>query len=492
MRRALETYSLFPSNEQSKKREKRVRNGFQNEEEANKVWTQCLDIIKDNLSEPTFQTWFSPTKALSYSDEELVVKVPSQFYYEWIDSHYSDLLKQTINKIVGNDIKLSYQVIVEESDTEVEKRSMKLPGFKIQNQPLPQGKIEFEKPDIISSEFINSFNPRYTFDNFIRGECNQMAASAALAVAENPRSGRYNPLFIYGDSGLGKTHLAQAIGNNILRKNARSRCLYVTSEDFTMQFIKSLQEQKGNEFTTMCRNADVLIIEDVQFFTGKEKTLDNFFHTFNALHQAGKQIILTSDRAPKDLQGVDERLISRFQWGLIVDVQAPDLETRMAILQKKSADEGVELSMEITEYMARHITQSVRELEGALISLLFKTTLDKHELSLDLAKEVVMGVARTAPIKLAVEEIKNVVSEYYNVPIPTIMSNNRTATVALARQMCMFLAKETTDLTLKNIAESFNRKDHTTVIHAIKTIQNYIDVDKSVAQAYQAIKKRLM
>jgi chromosomal replication initiator protein len=336
-------------------------------------------------------------------------------------------------------------------------------------------------------DFPSFLTPRYTLDNFITGESNQFAASAAIAVSQNPGGTRFNPLFVYGDTGLGKTHLAQGIGNYIVQNNSRTRVVYTNSERFTMEFVNAIQNNKTNEFVNFYRNVDTLIVDDIQFFAGKEKTQDNFFHTFNALHQAGKQLVLTSDVSPKELKDVDERLISRFQWGLTVDIQAPDLEMRMAILQRKSEDEGIELPADIIEYIARNVTNSIRELEGTLIGLIAKNTLDRRELNLDLAKEVVLGNSGKEMKPLTIEDIKKFVSDYYKMPVELLESKTRKHEVALARQMAMYLAKQLTQNSLKSIGSSFGGRDHSTVLHSCQTIENYLETDKIVKNAFKTL-----
>jgi chromosomal replication initiator protein len=378
---------------------------------------------------------------------------------------------------------------------------VKLPGNRLAAQPgLPfdaptapaSAQQAANTPQPPTAHFPSYFNPRHTFENFIRGENNQLATSAAMAVADNPGGTRYNPLVIYGPTGLGKTHLVQAIGNRVLQRNRNARVLYTNSEKFTMEYINAIQTNRVADFTTFYRGVDVLIVDDIQFLGGKEKTQDQFFHTFNALHQAGKQVVLTSDKQPKDLADVDERLISRFQWGLTADIQPPDFETRMAILQQKAQEEGVELPGDIMEYVARHVSTSVREIEGCLISLLAKVSLDNRELSLDLAKEVVRTVTNAPSSRqLTIEDIKTEVSTYYNQPIELLSAKTRKHEVVLARQMCMFLAKNLTQMSLKSIGMHFGGRDHTTVLHSCQQIVNYIDTDKKVRQDVDYLKKAL-
>ncbi len=494
-----ETLSLFNADEQTTTKPSRnmTRSAASGSSpEATSLWQQCLDFIKDNVSSQVYRTWFEQVRALAWNGTMLTVEVPSQFFYEWIEQHYSPLLQKTIQKVIGPSAKLQYQVVVEEGTSSPEERTIRLPGARGASH---QGTLPFaDKPAAETlpggrnPNYLSYFNPRYTFDNFIRGENNQLATSAGMAVADNPGTTRYNPLVIYGPTGLGKTHLVQAIGNRVLQKNRNARVLYTNSEKFTMEYINAIQTNKVNDFTNFYRTVDVLIVDDIQFLGGKEKTQDMFFHTFNALHQAGKQLILTSDKQPKDLADVDERLISRFQWGLTTDIGVPDFETRMAILQQKSMEEGMDMPGDVLEYVARHVSSSVRELEGCLISLLAKVTLDHRDLTLDLAKEVVRGITNAPSSRqLTIDDIKQEVSSYYNLDITLLSAKTRKHEVVLARQMCMYLAKLLTRMSLKSIGMHFGGRDHTTVLHSCQTILNYIDTDKKVRQDVEFLRKTL-
>ncbi|RPI69335.1 MAG: chromosomal replication initiator protein DnaA [Ignavibacteriae bacterium] len=463
--------------------------------DAETLWARCLEIIRDNVSEQVFKTWFESMRPQSWDGNQLTLDLPSQFFYEWIEEHYSSLLQKTVQKVLGAKARLQYQVVVDEGDSSPEQRTIKLPAFRKQaQQPLP-----FEdqpstgpKPAASPTHYPTYFNPRYTFENFIRGENNQLATSAAMNVKDNKEKTSYNPLVIYGPTGLGKTHLVQAIGNRVLQRNRNAKVLYTNSEKFTMEYINAIQTNKLPEFTQFYRGVDVLVVDDIQFLGGKERTQDMFFHTFNALHQAGKQVILTSDKQPKDLADVDERLISRFQWGLTADIQPPDFETRMAILQQKAQEEGVELPGDIMEYVARHVTSSVREIEGCLISLLAKVTLDNRQLTLDLAKEVVRSVTNAPSSRqLTIDEIKQEVAAYYNQKVDLLSAKTRKHEVVLARQMSMYLAKNLTQMSLKSIGMHFGGRDHTTVLHSCQQIMNYIDTDKKIRQDVEFLKKAL-
>jgi len=449
-------------------------------------WNKCLKIIGDNVNKQVMKTWFLPIRAVSHDNFELNLGVPSQFFYEWIIEHYSDLVKLAIKKTFGEQTELSFQIVFDSAYEEKKSTTIKLPGFKSNNNSS-QASLPFAPINIKEKQINSNLNPRYSFDNFITGDSNQLARSASVAVSQKPGKTRFNPLVLYGDTGLGKTHLVQAIGNYISANNFRTNVLYTNSEKFTNDFIEAIQNNKISEFVNNYRNVDVLIVDDIQFFANKEKTQDNFFHTFNALYQAGKQIILTSDRSPSELTDVDQRLISRFKWGLVADITQPDYEMRMAILQRKSSDEGIDLPNSIAEYLARHIKSNIRELEGALISLIAKVTLDRRQLNLELAKEVVYGISTRQNQEIDIDFIKKTVSDYFKIDTALIVSKSRKQEIALARHMAIYFAKLLTPMSLKSIGNKFGNRDHSTVLHSCKTIDNYIETDPKVKSSYENI-----
>jgi len=478
-------FALFPEKDSAKDISRDRKSPTNRDEKAKLKWDECLEIIKDNLNEQAFSSWFEPIIPLRIEENNLIVQAPSQFFYEWIEEHYYDLLRNSLTRVMGSKINLQYEVVIKnDSDDTLESRTIRVPAFR--NNSGSQGAINFAEQNK-KEEFATGLNPRYHFENFVVGENNQLAYSAAEAIAKKPGGTSFNPLFIYSKTGLGKTHLIQAIGNEVIKKSPKMKVRYTSSDRFTMEFITSIQNNSVNDFVSFYRGVDVLIVDDIQFFSSKEKTQDNFFHTFNALHQSGKQIILASDKSPKELVGLDERLISRFQWGLSVDIQKPDLETRMAILQKKSLNEGIELPHDVLEYMAENVTSSVRELEGSLIGLIAKVTLDKKDISLELAKEVVAGVAKLENREITMDDIKKTVSNYYNISIDAIESKSRKHEIALSRQMCMQISKKLTNLSLKSIGAHFGGRDHSTVLHSCRAIDNYLETDKKVKSDYDKI-----
>ncbi|MCE2504242.1 MAG: chromosomal replication initiator protein DnaA [Chlorobi bacterium] len=450
--------------------------------EVEVVWNECLDIIKGKVSSQAFKTWFEPTKPLSLEESTIKIQVPNRFFYEWIDEKYYSVVRKTIVKVLGDNAKLVYHTVEEDVQENPETRAVKLPFLgtdRVENNTLRSGhkgpQITFTKPVHLTSDYSGvELNPRFTFENFVKGECNQFAHAAAKAVTENPGKTRFNPMVIYGGTGLGKTHLAQAIGHEILQRNRGERIIYTTSERFSLDFVDSIQNQKTSEFNNFYRSTTVLIVDDIQFFANKEATQDNFFHTFNSLNQEGKQIILTSDVPPRQLQKVNERLISRFQWGLTTDLQPPDLETRIAILQKMSADEGYQLPGDVIEYIARNITSSVRELEGCLISLLAESSLRNIPLSVDLTRDVIGDIAIVEERTVNAETIQQEVCEQMQIPLSLLTGKSRKQEIVFARQIAMYLMRELTGASLKTIGNHYGGRDHTTVMHSVNTIADLV------------------
>ena len=445
------------------------------------IWKECLKAIKESVTLMTFNTWFLPIKPLGLDNSTLKVQLPSQFFWEWIDEHYNTLINKTIHDILGPNAKLAY-VIAEESEKESE------PDLFHQARTQTVLKKEADKPLQTFESFLNS---RYTFDNFIKGEGNQLARAAAGAISDNPGGTSFNPLFVYGGVGLGKTHLVQAIGNKILELYPDKKVIYLSSDIFTVEFVEAIQSNKVNEFSNFYRKMDVLIIDDIQFLIGKEKTQDLFFHIFNTLHQSRKQIILTSDKPPKDLKGLDERLISRFQWGLSADIQPPDFETRIAILKKKSEDYGMLLPGDILEYIATNIVSNIRELEGCLIKLLANASLSSKSIDIELARKTVKEIATDRKINITIENITSLVCDFLKVDENKIRDKTRKKEIVLARQIAMFLSKELTKSSLKTIGLHFGGRDHSTVIHSCNTIEASFSKDPSLKELVDKIKGQI-
>jgi len=469
-------------------------------EQANDVWQACLDTIRESVNTQSFKTWFEPITPVGLEAGKLVIQVPSQFFYDWLEEHYYPLIKSALVRVLGEESNLEYSIKTEEVSTEQEVAVALFTPPRPENLEYPPQPESFrvrasaggssqDSPQ--PGSFQTFLNARYTFDNFIKGDSNQLARAAASAVANNPGGTSFNPLVIYGGTGLGKTHLMQAIGNYALANGKAKRVIYVSSEKFTVEFVDAIQSDRISDFSSFYRSMDVLIVDDIQFFSGKEKTQDNFFHTFNELHQIGKQIVLSSDRPPKELKGLDDRLLSRFQWGLTSDIQPPDLETRIAILRKKSEDDGIELAQDVVECIAANVTSNIRELEGCLISLLAKASLEGRPITVDLAREVLRVVVGDLKSPIIIEEIQRVVCEYFNIPEDLIRAKTRKQEVVNARQVAMYLAKELTNSSLKTIGLHFGGRDHSTVIHAYQSVEDQMHLDPKYQTNVQQIRRRL-
>jgi chromosomal replication initiator protein len=451
------------------------------------VWQNCLDIIKDIVEWQHFKTWFEPIKPVSLKNKVLTIQVPSQFFYEYIEEHYINLIAKTLKRELGKEARLEYRIMVDSGNSKHEPQTMDLPAnnIKIYNNHL----MDF--PLVVSNHVKNPFvipglkkiqidpqlNPVYTFDSLIEGDCNRVARRAGKTVAEKPGANSFNPLVIYGGVGLGKTHLAQAIGNEVKKLNPTKVVLYVSSEKFINQFSDHSRNNAINDFIHFYQLIDVLIIDDVQFFARAERSQDAFFAIFNHLHQSGKQLVLTSDKAPKDLEGLQERLLSRFRWGLSADLQMPDYETRIEILERKMKNDGLEMPKEVVKYLAYNINTNIRELEGALISLLAQSSLNKREIDLELAKKVLRNHIKTSSKEITIENIQKLVCEFYDVPYEKLQQKTRKREIVQARQITMYLAKAFTKNSLKTIGEHFGGRDHTTVIHSCQTVKDLMDTD---------------
>ncbi len=465
------------------------------------VWENCLQIIKDNIPTQSFKTWFEPIIPLRLEESILTIQVPSLFFYEWLEEHYVGLLRKTIKKQLGDTGRLEYNIVVEKSSSQ-KPYTTNLPssgnGAEGKNQSIPMPvalnkdiKNPFVIPGLKKLQVDPQLNPNYTFENFIEGDCNRLARSAGYAVGAKPGGTSFNPLMIYGGVGLGKTHLAQAIGNEVKKTMPDKLVIYVSCEKFCQQFVDSLKNNTINDFVNFYQAMDIIIMDDVHNFAGKDKTQDIFFHIFNHLHQSGKQLILTSDKPPKDLAGLEERLLSRFKWGLSADLSVPDIETRMAILKKKMYQDGIELPNDVIEYVANNIDNNVRELEGAMVSLLAQSTLNKKEIDLALAKQMLKNFIKNTSKEISMEHIQKLVCEYFEVPVEMVKSKTRKREIVQARQISMYLAKSHTKTSLKSIGAFFGGRDHSTVIYACQTVEDLIDTDKKFKAYVNDIQKKL-
>ena len=443
--------------------------------DLNTLWEKTLDIIKSELSEVSFNTWIKSCQPISMSNTSIKISVPNSFTQDILTKRYKDLVANSIKAVCSKLYDIEFVILSDTSDKE-------------------NLKIKSDKPTksiIVNDEMSSTLNPKYTFNSFVIGNSNRFAHAASLAVAEAPAKA-YNPLFIYGGVGLGKTHLMHAIGHYILESNPNAKVVYVSSEKFTNELINAIKDDKNEEFRSKYRNVDVLLIDDVQFIAGKERTQEEFFHTFNALHDANKQIILSSDRPPKEIPTLEDRLRSRFEWGLIADIQVPDFETRMAILKKKADVENLNVANDVMGYIASKIKSNIRELEGALIRIIAYSSLTNREVSVDLATEALKDIISKKQGKhVTIDAIQDVVASYYNLRIEDLKSQRRTRSVAYPRQIAMYLSRKLTDMSLPKIGEEFGGRDHTTVIHAYEKISENLKTDDTLQHTVNNITKKL-
>ena len=466
------------------------------------VWEKCLNIIKDNVPSSSFKTWFEPIEPVKLENQVLTIQVPSAFFYEYLEEQFIDILRKTLRMVIGNGAKLEYNVVMGNQNS-AQPYTVSYPtnnNTKLQNRPLtiplksddkPSIRNPFIIPGIQKLQIDPQLKPDNTFENFVEGDCNRLARSAGYAVAQNPGGTAFNPLMIYGNSGLGKTHLAQAIGIEVKERFADKVVLYVNANKFQTQFTEATRNNNRNDFLNFYQMVDVLILDDVHEFAGKEKTQETFFHIFNHLHQMGKQLILTSDKPPIELKGMEQRLLSRFKWGLTADLQMPDFETRMEILRRKTYKDGISLSDEVLEYIASHVSNNVRELEGALVSLLAQSMLNKREITLELAAKLINKLVKNSKRELSIEYISKVVCDYFNMPVEALQAKTRKREIVQARQIAMYFSKSLTKYSLASIGAQIGSKDHATVLHACKTVNNLKDTDKNFRLFVEDIEKKL-
>ncbi len=424
------------------------------------LWNQALSHIQSQLPSQAYETWFQPTRAVGSTGAALVVEVPNHFFRDWLKSHYTELIDQALEKIARAKVQVEYTLPKQPTE-----EATAFPN------PNPRGPVVAAWPvseRTTPSDFV--LNTRYTFDQFVIGPFNRFAHAAALAVSETPAKA-YNPLFIYGGVGLGKTHLMQAIGHQVRERFPNARCLYLSSERFTNQLISAIQNRSMAAFRERFRSADVLLVDDIHFIGAKEATQEGFFHTFNALYDAHKQIVISSDRPPKELHGVEERLVSRFEWGLVADIQPPDLETRVAILRKKAEAQQCRVPDAVTVFIAERVTSNIRELEGALNRVIAYSVLAGLEISLPMAQDVLKGMVAESAKNITVERIQRFVANYFNLSLSDLKGKRRTREISLPRQLAMAMARELTDASLLALGGAFGGRDHATVLYACQKIQ---------------------
>ncbi|OON69112.1 chromosomal replication initiator protein DnaA [Hymenobacter sp. CRA2] len=524
------------------------------------VWVNCLRVIRSSVGEQSFRTWFEPIVPVALQGNLLIIQVPSQFFYEWLEEHYVDVLKKAIVQELGSEGQLEYSIVVDQGNEQARPRTVNLPatrggaahrapantptaaqvrpmapqqpnggqGTGNQTPYLPSGpayagnagnpypkrqttpnpaanaaaaataapaapplRNPFEVRSVTDRSYLDSqLNQNYSFTNYIEGSCNRLARSAGWAVAQKPGTTSFNPLMIYGGVGLGKTHLVQAIGNHIKEHAQGKFVLYVSAEKFTNQFIESLKTNSVQDFGNFYLLVDILILDDVQFLAGKDRTQEMFFHIFNHLHQAGKQVIMTSDVPPRELKGFEERLLSRFKWGLTADLQSPDFETRVAIIMNKMQADGIDIPPQVVEYLAYSVETNVRELEGVLISLIAQSSLTRREIDLEMAKQALRHIIEDVEAEVNLDFIQKTVAEHFSIPVDLLKAKTRKKEVVTARQVAMYFAKEHTNHSLKSIGYHFGGRDHSTVIHSVQTVSDLIDSDKTFRTTIQELRKK--
>lgn len=470
---------------------------------AENVWDSCLGYIKDNIPMSSYTTWFEPIKPLKIEGSALTISVPSKFFYEFLEENFVKILQSALQRFLGKEARLIYTINLETPQTNKVPQSINIPStnrapLKDQNVAIPIQNVarEVKNPFIIPGlqkiKVESNLNPNYNFDNYMEGDSNRLGRSAGFAVANKPGGTAFNPLMIYGGVGLGKTHLAHAIGIQVKEKFPDKIVLYVSTEKFIQQYQDAVVKNNNkNDFLHFYQMIDVLIVDDIQFLSGKTKTQDAFFQIFNELHQNGKQVILTSDKAPVDMQDIEGRLLSRFKWGLSAELQIPDYETRISILTNRLYRDGVEVPEEVIEFIAKNIKSNVRELEGVVTSLIAHAAFNKAEFSLSLARSIVDNVVKNTKKEISVEYIQKVVSKYFEIDLATLQSKTRKRHIVQARQLAMYFSKKLTKSSLASIGAQIGKRDHATVLHACKTVDNLCTTDKEFKKYVEDLNKKL-
>ncbi|MBS9766765.1 MAG: chromosomal replication initiator protein DnaA [Flavobacteriaceae bacterium] len=474
-----------------------------NNRTAHTVWGQCLQFIKDNIGDKdAYKAWFEPIIPIKLDASTLTIQVPTEFFYEWIEEHYIKLLRVALNRSLGENARLVYNVCMESSKN---KKPVTVPypsagkkAIPSQGMPVsigtndPEIKNPFVIPGIQKIKVDSQLNPLYNFENFIEGDSNRLAKNAGVAVSNKPGGTSFNPLLIYGGVGLGKTHLANAIGVEVKNKHPEKIVLYISSEKFVQQYTDSIRNNTRNDFIHFYQMIDVLIIDDVQFFSGKTGTQDVFFHIFNHLHQNRKQLILTSDKAPVEMQDIEHRLLSRFKWGLSAELQTPDYETRISILKNKLFRDGVEVPEEVINYIAKNIKTNIRELEGVVTSMIAHSAFDRKEFTIELAQQIVEKFVKNTKREISIDYIQKVVSSYFEIDIEKIQSTKRTRDIVQARHLTMYFAKRVTKNSLASIGKKIGNRNHATVLHACKAVENLMETDKQFLKYVKDLERQLV
>src|SRR5690625_904775 len=469
---------------------------------AQSVWNNCLLFIKDNISEQAFKTWFEPIEAVKLENNALSIQVPYRVYYEWLEEQFVKLLRVSLTRELGKNARLVYVIKMANPQGVRRTSTERIPRTqreKVSSQEIdvpvktrnPELRNPFVIPGIQNIKIDPQLNQNYSFENFLEGDSNRLARSAGMAVANKPGGTSFNPFLIFGGVGLGKTHLAHAIGVEIKEKHPDKTVLYISAERFTQQYIESVKKNNRNDFLHFYQIIDVLIVDDIQLLSGKTGKQDVFFHIFNHFHQNGKPVILNSDKAPVDMQDIEQRLLSRFKWGLSAELQNPDYQTRVKIIRHKLYRDGVEMPEEIIEYLANNVKTNIRELEGAIISLIAHSSFNRSEIDLELAQSVVKNYVKNTKREVSIDYIQKVVSDYFQMDVETLQTKTRKRHIVQARQIAMYFSKKLTKASLARIGSQIRKRDHSTVLHACKTVDNLSSTDRQFRKYVEDLNKKL-
>ena len=456
--------------------------------ECQLLWDKCLSIIRDNVPEAAFKTWFQPITPLSFDEQKVTIRVPSPFFYEYLEANFVNVLRMAVPKVFGQGVSLNYRVMGEEGADDA---SSAVSARAAAPSPGVSRMIQAPFTQVAPEELDSQLNRRYTFDNFFEGVTNKLARTAGVAVSNDPGKTTFNPLFIYGPSGVGKTHLCHAIGLRIRQMHPEKRVLYVSAHRFRIQYTDAVIKNTSNDFLNFYQSLDVLILDDIHELVGLNKTQMAFFHIFNNLHQLGKQLVLTADKAPVDMQGLEERLITRLKWGLTAELGRPDAELRRTILRNKIEAEGLVLSDEVFNYIVDHVTDNIRDLEGVLVSLMANSLINNSPVDMAMAQRVVGQTVRVENKELSIEKIQEKVCRFFNLEESLVQTPSRKREIVQARQITMFLAKKYTSASFSRIGKVVGGKDHATVLHACKTVKDQMDINKNFRSTVEAIEETL-
>ena len=469
------------------------------EKEYNQIWSKCQKLIEEQLPPKTFKTWFEPIRAVKFKNDVLTIQVASSYVYECLEERFIDILRSSLKAVIGPKAKLEYTVVVENSKPK-EPLSMTMSSTHVKKPEANTIYLDGKNQNGLKNPFERSnnrlqidsqLNPSYTIDSFIEGSCNRLAKSAGMAIAQNPGGTAFNPLLIYGGSGLGKTHLAQAIGLEVKQNFPEKVVLYVSTNLFQTQFTEAVRKNEINDFLHFYQLIDVLILDDIHELAGKTATQNTFFHIFNHLQQLGKQLILTSDKAPAELCGIEDRLLSRFKWGLSAEIKSPDFGTRKEIVQYKAKKDGIDFDNEVIEYICKYVNNNVRELEGAMISLLAQSTFNKKDLTVEVVRDILGKMVKKQVSELTVEKIQEVVCDHFNISSDLLQEKTRKREVVQARQLAMYFCKNYTKASLSYIGSQIGKKDHATVLYACKAVADLMETDRKFKVQVEEIQKKL-